>query len=158
MLFTEIALAIVAAAFLFIDALYIRERKWRRYTEYVLREEAKHHNDMMSAHLDLITRYERVQHGYDQGVLEGMRQAYVNVRATLADELFITGGTDGAKLRAFVLPLLENLGTHETKILDEMKGNTKAREAFEKHAGNTEPINMFPGNNKPQIAQPVEDN
>lgn len=82
---------------------------------------------------ELQEKYERVQHGYDQGVLEGKRQGYANVRATLADEMLMAGGMDGMKIRAFITPLLSGLGTEETRLLDEMKGHIK-----------TEPVSISP--------------
>lgn len=96
-------------------------------------------------------RLERVQHGYDQGVLEGKRQAYVNLRATLADQMFMNPA-----LRTLA-SILSHLGVEETRALDKMKGQEKAREKFVQHAVTEPSINMFPGNNEPQRAEHLAD-
>lgn len=102
-----------------------------------------------SIHKDLQQRYDRVQHGYDQGVLEGKRQAYVNVRASLADLAFNTPA-----LRAPLTQILSELGTEETRELDRLKGITKAREEF---VSNYSPVDSFPENKKPQVAKHLGD-
>lgn len=99
---------------------------------------------------DFEKRYERIQGGYDQGVLEGKRQAYVNVRASLADQLF-----NSTALRS-IAPLLQDLGAEETRLLDEMKGQCKDREEFYMHLQHEPAINMFP-ENKPQRAEHLGD-
>jgi hypothetical protein len=62
-------------------------------------------------------KYVRVQYGYDQGVLEGKRQGYVNVRAHLADLM-----VSAPLLRAPLVQVLGDLGEEETRLLDKMKG------------------------------------
>lgn len=141
---------------------FMLRRTHERYVATLNQMSEARRNGMRSFYQDELRRaredYQRVQFGYDQGVLEGMRQAYVNVRATLADSLFTTGGIDGAKIRAFITPLLSDLGTHETRLLDEMKGLTRQREEFDRTASTQPSVNMFPGNNAPQraVEVPVE--
>lgn len=86
----------------------------------------KTHDDIVLGHeVDkqiLREKYDRVQHGYDQGVLEGMRQAYVNVRATLATDMENADRGARAFLVQWLHPRLAQLGEEETRLLNEMKG------------------------------------
>lgn len=159
MVTTIILAAVAAAAFIGLIVVVLYVDKKRRFAEYVLDEVNKSKDALAGEYLKVVEKYERVQHGYDQGVLEGTRQGYVNVRAALADQLFLGGGLNPielAKVRGFLVPLLTDLGQNETRILDKMKGNTQARSEFEKHLTDTDAINMFVGNNAPQRAVPVE--
>lgn len=67
---------------------------------------------------DLESKYERVQYGYDQGILEGKRQGYINVRASLADLAY-----NAPLLRGPLTQILSDLGTEESKLLVEMKSH-----------------------------------
>ena len=77
-------------------------------------------------YLELETKYRQVQQGYDLGVLEGTRQAYVNVRAFLADNM----ENSPPKERAFLVtgrhPRLGALGQMESKLIAELRGYPEA--------------------------------
>jgi hypothetical protein len=75
-------------------------------------------------------QHELVKHGHEQGVLEGRRAAFVEVRASLADDLFMN-----PRLR-----YLAELGSAEDDQLAKMKGYEKARSVFQ----DVEPVQMFP--------------
>lgn len=81
---------------------------------------------------ELLAKYERVQNGYDQGVLEGMRQAFTNVRAYLASEMENDTPQNRAFLITWLHPRLSALGSQEHKLLMEMKGLVEAEKQFKK--------------------------
>ena len=85
------------------------------------------------AHVEFKVNYDRVQYGYNQGVLEGTRQAYSNVRAFMADNMERAEPRERAFLVTWLHPRLSALGEMEHKLLMDMKGLTKAEKEF-KHA------------------------
>lgn len=77
-------------------------------------------------------KWERVQHGYDQGVLEGTRQAYTNVRAYLTDNIENAEPREQAFLITWLHPRLHVLGQKEHALLMDMKDLTGAEKEFRK--------------------------
>ena len=78
-------------------------------------------NAIAKEYVELLEKYVRVQHGYDQGVLEGKRQAYVNVRAFLADNIEKAEVRERAFLVTWLHPRLAELGKAENEIVQKMK-------------------------------------
>lgn len=92
------------------------------------------HREQLLKHEKLRHDYELIKHGYEQGVLEGRRATFVEVRSFLADELFLH-----PQLR-ILAPKIAELGKAEDDQLAEMKGYKKARSVFQ----DVEPVQMFP--------------
>lgn len=94
-----------------------------------IREFTKSRNAVAQEYTRLLEKHARVQFGYDQGVLEGSRKAYGNVRAFLADEM----ETEDARTKVFLVtwlhPRLSSLGEMEHKLLMSMKGLTELEKA-----------------------------
>jgi len=88
--------------------------------------------DIRRDYVELHAQWERVQHGYDQGVLEGTRQGYANVRAFLADNMENSPPRERAFLVTWLHPRLSTLGEMEHKLLMDMKGLAEQEKEFKK--------------------------
>jgi hypothetical protein len=90
----------------------------------------KSRNAVTKDYVELLTKYERVQHGYDQGVLEGKRHAFTSVRAYLTDAIEFEDIRTRAFLVTWLHPKLDGLGKEEHKLLMEMKGLAESGKEF----------------------------
>jgi len=90
----------------------------------------KNRNQVAQAYTELLEKYERVQHGYDQGVLEGTRHTHVYIRAYLTGEIQREAPNYQAYLIEWLNPRLSRLGETQHRQLMEMKGLTEAEAEF----------------------------
>lgn len=126
----EIVLGIVAFAALVFAALFLYKHKSLIATKYIVAIYQKAHEAVLHDYLALQDKLERIQRGFDQGVLEGTRQAYANVRAFLADEIAKEEPQIQAYLIEWLHPRLAALGQKEHALLLDMKDLAEQEKAF----------------------------
>lgn len=78
--------------------------------------------ELVGQYVLLEEKYKKVQQGYNLGVLEGTRQAYVNVRAFLTDNMEHSPPQERAFLITWLHPRLGALGDMESGLIAELRG------------------------------------